>query len=108
LAAAAVAICISLAFSPNKFGLYDMVGNVFQWTEDCWHAAYEIETPHGKLDAPVDGSSCPEGSDCGTHVVRGGTWLSSPRDLRSALRDGLATGDRGNYLGFPGRPDACC
>ena len=37
------------AFPPNRFGLYDMEGNVESWTEDCWHKNYD--------GAPMDGSA---------------------------------------------------
>src|SRR5262249_18175090 len=56
------------SFPPNKFGLYDMVGNVFEWVEDCWHANY--------TNAPKDGSPwlTESGGNCDTRVVRGGSW----------------------------------
>ena len=53
------------SFPANGFGLYDMVGNVEEWTEDCWH-----ERCYG---APTDGSAWTSG-DCKTRVVRGGGW----------------------------------
>jgi formylglycine-generating enzyme required for sulfatase activity len=55
------------SFPPNKFGLYDMIGNVFEWTEDCWHNNYN--------GAPADGSAWMKdgGGDCDNHVVRGGS-----------------------------------
>jgi formylglycine-generating enzyme required for sulfatase activity len=37
------------SFAPNRFGLYDMVGNVWEWVEDCVHPSYN--------DAPTDGSA---------------------------------------------------
>ncbi|MBV8073942.1 MAG: formylglycine-generating enzyme family protein [Candidatus Eremiobacteraeota bacterium] len=80
------------SFRPNKFGLYDMVGNVREWTEDCYHATYE--------GAPTDGSPWVEGADCYHRVVRGGSWLIAPAFLRSASRYWFATDYRLNYLGF--------
>jgi formylglycine-generating enzyme required for sulfatase activity len=66
------------SFAANRFGLYDMHGNVWQWTEDCYHKDYE--------GAPQDGSAWIEGADCSGRVGRGGSWLNVPRNLRSASR----------------------
>jgi formylglycine-generating enzyme required for sulfatase activity len=79
------------SFGPNGFGLYDMVGNVWEWVEDCYHYRYD--------DAPQDGSAWRTG-DCSNRVVRGGSWDSNPQSLRSANRDGNTPGDRSNNLGF--------
>lgn len=80
------------SFAANRFGLYDMHGNVWQWTEDCAHQSYE--------GAPRDGSAWIKGGDCSRRVVRGGSWFDGPRDLRSACRRGFATDLRGTILGF--------
>jgi formylglycine-generating enzyme required for sulfatase activity len=87
------------SFLPNNFGLYDMVGNVWEMTADCWHPSYEIMTPQGKLSAPTDGSAWIADSDCKTRVVRGGAFYSVPGALRAASRSGFAMG-RGDGLGF--------
>src|SRR5262249_46599041 len=63
------------SFRPNAFGLYDMLGNVFQWTEDCYHNSYDA--------APSDGSAWTTG-ECKYRVLRGGSWNVSPRSVRSA------------------------
>jgi formylglycine-generating enzyme required for sulfatase activity len=65
------------SFPANAFGLYDMEGNVYEWTEDCWSANY--------TGAPIDGSARTSG-DCGIRVIRGGSWDSDPDDLRSGDR----------------------
>ncbi len=79
------------SFAANPFGLYQMVGNVWEWTEDCWHANYE--------GAPADGAPWMT-DDCGRRVIRGGSWNDNPVDLRSAFRFRAFTDFRDNYLGF--------
>ena len=78
------------AFSANPFGLHDVHGNVYEWTEDCWNGSY-----HG---APSDGSAW-ESGNCGRRVVRGGSWNYYPWGL-SALRIRYTTGDRNLDAGF--------
>jgi formylglycine-generating enzyme required for sulfatase activity len=79
------------SFAPNGFGLYDMVGNVFEWVEDCYYGSYN--------EAPADGSAW-IGSSCSNRVVRGGSWNDAPVSLRSASRGRPTTGARGSVLGF--------
>jgi formylglycine-generating enzyme required for sulfatase activity len=64
-------------FAANAFGLYDVHGNVWQWTEDCYNTSYN--------GAPTDGSPW-IASDCDHRVVRGGMWGSSPANVRLARR----------------------
>ena len=64
---------------PNSFGLYDMIGNVSEWTQDCWNANYRR--------APKDGSAWLTGN-CSLRVLRGGSWGYDPQQLRTAIRDG--------------------
>jgi formylglycine-generating enzyme required for sulfatase activity len=66
------------SFLPNVFGLYDMHGNVWQWTEDCFHDSYQ--------DAPTDGSAW-TADDCSRRISRGGSWTNAPFSLRSAIRN---------------------
>lgn len=80
------------SFVANKFGLYDMVGNVFEWTQDCKYSTYD--------SAPTDGSAWTSGRECTHHVLRGGSWDVDPRYLRSAVRLGLVTGVRVPDFGF--------
>ena len=80
------------SFPPNKFGLYDMVGNVFEWTQDCYHDSYN--------GAPTDGSAWITGGDCGKRAVRGGAWSFYTVFLRSAFRMGVPIVIRGSNLGF--------
>jgi formylglycine-generating enzyme required for sulfatase activity len=82
------------SFPPNKFGLYDMIGNVFEWTEDCYHKNYD--------SAPTDGSAWREGEngDCDLHVLRAGSWSVGPDQLRSGYRLGQPTAVRDYGFGF--------
>jgi formylglycine-generating enzyme required for sulfatase activity/class 3 adenylate cyclase len=66
------------SFAPNQFGLYDIVGNVMEWVEDCVHSNYD--------GAPADGSAWIEGGDCNRRFVRGGAWDREPDTLRPAFR----------------------
>jgi len=79
------------SFAPNAFGLYDIAGNVWQWVQDCYHDNYN--------GAPTDGSAWTIG-DCSRRAVRGGSWFNGPQNLRSAGRDSVAAGGRGDRLGF--------
>ena len=76
---------------PNAFGLYDMHGNVWELTQDCWNLSY--------ISAPVDGSAWTNG-DCPRRVLRGGSWGDDPQILRSAFRYGNSSAYRFNYFGF--------
>ena len=78
-------------FPANAFGLHDVHGNVWEWTEDCWNGSY--------TGAPTDGSSWEEG-DCDRRVVRGGSWLDNSGLLRSANRARSYTGYRFGDYGF--------
>ena len=79
------------SFTANAFGLYDMHGNVREWTQDCWNDSYK--------GAPSDGSAWLSG-ECGRRVLRGGSWLSNPTFLRSANRYRFTTDNRNNYSVF--------
>jgi formylglycine-generating enzyme required for sulfatase activity len=62
---------------PNAFGLYDTLGNVWEWTEDCWNGSY--------AGAMTDGRAWTAG-DCGRRVLRGGSWVNYPGGVRAASR----------------------
>ena len=76
---------------PNAFGLFNMVGNVRQWVEDCWRADYAGLSPD---NAPVMAPGCQ------SHVVRGGSWSDDPRALRSAARNWETIDQRSRQIGF--------
>jgi len=90
------------AFPPNKFGVYDMSGNVMQWMEDCFNYPYS--------EKPTDGSAYKEAvqlnitgefaemsgtNACSYHILRGGDFNDPPRYIRSASR---------NFAPSPGIP----
>ena len=76
--------------SPNAWGLYDMVGNVWEWCQDGWHGNYN--------GVPTDGSAW-DGED-GIRVFRGGSWANRARYCRCASRDRWLSGNRISYSGF--------
>lgn len=79
------------SFAPNAFGLHDMVGNVAEWTADCWNPSH--------AGAPADGSARTSG-DCTQHVVRGGGYLYTVPRSRVAFRSAVLAPFRLDQLGF--------
>ena len=79
------------SYAANGWGLHDMLGNAWEWTEDCWHGSYAEE--------PADGGARESGI-CSYRVVRGGSWYTEPGDLRSANRYGGTLVRRNNDSGF--------
>jgi formylglycine-generating enzyme required for sulfatase activity len=74
---------------PNEFGLYDVFGNVAEWTAD-WYGAFtaeSVENPRG----PQEGDF---------RVVRGGSWVGGSANLRASSRFGRGPNASGSYLGF--------
>ncbi|MFO1184352.1 MAG: SUMF1/EgtB/PvdO family nonheme iron enzyme [Bauldia sp.] len=80
------------SYSPNEFGLYDMSGNVAEWTEDCYRNSY--------LGAAREAVAWQGTGTCQTRVLRGGSWYSLQKALRSADRDGTAPTVRYANVGF--------
>jgi formylglycine-generating enzyme required for sulfatase activity len=76
----------------NAWGLFDMSGNVWEWTQDCAHPDY-----HG---APADGSAWEADGDCASRMLRGGSWLSGPQYGRATIRFGFSTDYRTGDFGF--------
>ena len=83
------------SYQANAFGLYDMAGNVDEWTEDCFHDSYNDSYAR----APVDGTPWTTG-DCARRVLRGGSWGDTTGSLRSADRNSVLTSYRSGDLGF--------
>jgi formylglycine-generating enzyme required for sulfatase activity len=80
-----------MSFAANPFGLYDINGNVSEWVQDCWHDNY--------IRAPRDGNAWLN-PGCSTRVIRGGSWGSSPDQVRSAYRQGADASVRSGRVGF--------
>jgi formylglycine-generating enzyme required for sulfatase activity len=79
------------SFAANPWGLYNVHGNAWEWTEDCW-----TQTNAGN---PGDGSPRTTGN-CVWRVIRGGGWASTPAYLRSAKRVWQSPDYRSNHVGF--------
>ena len=78
-------------FQANAFALNDMLGNVWEWTEDCYNTSYS--------GAPTNGSAWLTG-DCSLRVNRGGSWNGHPRNVRAARRSRDSASTRLGILGF--------
>ncbi|MEM8971179.1 MAG: SUMF1/EgtB/PvdO family nonheme iron enzyme [Pseudomonadota bacterium] len=79
------------SYKANGFGLYDTHGNVWEWVQDCYGDSFR--------GAPVDGSPLPIWN-CEKRVLRGGSWFSAPKHLRSAARVSIHAHHRGDFIGF--------
>jgi formylglycine-generating enzyme required for sulfatase activity len=75
------------SLKPNALGLFDMHGNVWEWTADCWQPQYSAK--------PVE-----PGEDCKSRVIRGGSWASDAPALRTAVRGWEKQGKSKNSIGF--------
>jgi formylglycine-generating enzyme required for sulfatase activity len=64
------------SFPPNAFGLYDMIGNAWQWIDTCFEGSYRL-----------DATAAPKGGKCEKRVLRGGTWGDTPALIRVAFRN---------------------
>lgn len=79
------------SFEANAFGLHDMLGNVWEWVEDCWNNSPQAR----QADEPIRVSA-----RCDWRVVRGGSWSSVPKRVWSGVRDRDAIESRNRYTGF--------
>ncbi|CAM2194958.1 Sulfatase-modifying factor enzyme domain-containing protein [Paraburkholderia kururiensis] len=79
------------SFKPNPWGLFDMLGNAYQWISDCSHIGY-----HDYLRAPPAAGA----PDCRMRVVRGASWVTVPFGVRSASRLAFKTNERESTIGF--------
>jgi formylglycine-generating enzyme required for sulfatase activity len=79
------------SYRSNPFGLHDMLGNVFSFTEDCWHDSH--------VGAPDDGTARTYPS-CNKRVIRGGSWEATPSTVRSSNRYFVNDDGRSGGFGF--------
>jgi len=81
-------------FKPNDFGLYDMVGNAWEWTSDCYHEDLS--------KGPVDGNAWEDsdGGDCIFRTPKGGSWISGIAWSRAAVRSRDGADYKSFMLGF--------
>jgi formylglycine-generating enzyme required for sulfatase activity len=79
------------SFKANAFGLHDLMGNVWEWTADCYAESL--------ADTPADGQPRKSG-DCALHAVRGGSWSATARMLRTAVRGKAQAASRFDDVGF--------
>jgi formylglycine-generating enzyme required for sulfatase activity len=79
---------------PNPWGLYDMLGNVWEWCADAWHDSHN--------GARADGTPrpLPRGYGAAARVIRGGSWYGAARRVRAAYRSGGDPAGRFDDLGF--------
>jgi len=90
------------SLSANPWGLHEIAGNVWEWTQDCWRGSYQ--------GAPSDGSAWEQekGGGCTRRVVLGGGWFFHPWNLRSADRFRSSADEASNVLGIRLARDLYC
>jgi formylglycine-generating enzyme required for sulfatase activity len=82
------------SYQANAFGLYDMIGNVWEWVQDCYSTS-----AFAQAATPLDGSPL-EVADCKARGLKGGAWISGPERTRPAYRGGYGPDTRVNVFGF--------
>lgn len=76
---------------PNAFGLYDMLGNLWEWCEDYYDSGYYKQGPSSDPPGPSSGKA---------RAIRGGAWTRPEEDCRAASRHDLPPGARNHDVGF--------
>ena len=80
------------SYPPNAFGLYDMLGNVWEWADDCSLVLYP--------DQPRDGSAVQVAGHCEKRAVRGGSWYTRQDRHRPTFRGRDPATDQGHHFGM--------
>lgn len=80
------------SFMPNRFGIYDLHGNVAEWCADYWHETYR--------GAPGNSKAWVKGGNPQWRSLRGGSWMSDPAHCRSAHRSGYPADSLNRAIGF--------
>lgn len=78
-------------YTPNPFGLFDVLGNVWEWTQDCMTPTTQAIPRRGKAAG---------GKSCAQRVIRGGSFAPYPRQVRSGARLPADPAERSFLIGF--------
>ncbi len=79
------------SFRANPFGLHDMNGNVFELVADCWNKSHSGASRIG---------AARKSGNCKRRVIRGGSWYTSAKWIRSAMRASDPAGYKNSNVGF--------
>ncbi len=79
------------SYKPNPNGLFDMIGNAWEWTSDCWTGSYE--------GLPSDGSPLTDAA-CAEFTLRGHSWTDAPGPVRPQTRYSLSPAARQSMVSF--------